>query len=238
MTSEATYCIKPGYRARREALTLEHDAGDYWTPARIAAADLYQHDVYELARDCAERMGGGLRIADVGCGYPRKTMRLAPFALAVTAFDQPTLASVVARDFPSLRFRPIDLARPGAAKEHFDLVVCADVIEHLLDPDPCLGFLRDLLGSHGILILSTPERDRVRGVHCLSSDKPEHVREWNADEFGRYVRSRGFDVVDHLLLPPARLTAAQRAAIAAGGERDSARVAGCQVVVCTRSPER
>jgi len=234
-TTTDDYCIKPGYRARERALTIEAEAGSYWNAERIATAALYQHDVYELAADCAARMGDDLRIADVGCGYPQKLLRLQPRAASLTCFDQPTLAAVVARDFPSLRFCPVDLERPAQPAERFDLVICADVIEHLLAPDPCLHLLRDLLTERGILILSTPERDLVRGADCMSSDKPEHVREWNRDEFARFVTRGGLDIVDHLLVPPARLTPFERAEIAARGERGTRRTEGCQVTVCVRA---
>ncbi|HMQ21248.1 MAG TPA: methyltransferase domain-containing protein [Planctomycetota bacterium] len=229
-TTTENYCIKDGYRARSAALTVESDPGTYWTPERIDVASLYQAAVYDIAVDCAERMGGSLRIADVGCGYPVKTLRLQPFARRLTCFDQPTMREVIARDFEGLEFCAIDLEAPPRVEARFDLIVCADVLEHLLDPDPCLEFLRDHVSAGGIVVLSTPERDLVRGVDCMSSEKPDHVREWNGAEFRAYVTSRGLRVVDHLLLPP-RGTVADVGPAVHGAERN-----GCQCVVATVKP--
>ncbi|MCA8969604.1 MAG: class I SAM-dependent methyltransferase [Planctomycetes bacterium] len=228
-----TYCIKAGYRARDTANTIEVDPGDYWTCERIESSMRFQHDVYRLALDCAERMGSGLRIADVGCGYPSKAKLLQPFARTLTCFDQPTLESIVRRDFPTFDFVSIDLQEPLELDARFDLIVCADVIEHLVDPDPCLAFLRKCLSEHGILILSTPERDIVRGHDCMTSDKVDHVREWNSEEFARYVQSHGLEIVDHLLVPPEELTIEEQDRIRRSDERRTRRSEGCQVIVAT-----
>ncbi|MCB9891039.1 MAG: methyltransferase domain-containing protein [Planctomycetes bacterium] len=231
--SQRSYFIKAGYRAREAANTIEVDPGDYWTLERIESSMRFQHDVYRLALDCAQRMGSGLRIADVGCGYPSKARLLQPFARTLTCFDQPTLESIVRRDFPGFDFVSIDLEAPRALDARFDLVICADVIEHLVDPDPCLSFLRDSLTEHGILILSTPERDIVRGHECMTSDKVDHVREWNSEEFARYVQSHGLLIVDHLLVPPEALSLEEQHRMHQSGERKTRRSEGCQVVVAT-----
>ena len=45
---------------------------------------------------------------------------------------------------------------PDDIKGEFDLIICADVIEHLLDPEYCLNVLRSKLTSNGKMILSIP----------------------------------------------------------------------------------
>ena len=41
-------------------------------------------------------------------------------------------------------------------KGKFDVIICADVIEHLLDPQACLQILHSKLTKNGIIILSIP----------------------------------------------------------------------------------
>jgi trans-aconitate methyltransferase len=91
----------------------------------------------------------------------------------------------------------------GAIQGH--LVLCADVIEHVLDPDRLLQYLRERLAPDGWILISTPERDLVRGRDCLYSPNPAHIREWNKTEFQSYLCTRGFRIVEHNLDPPVRV---------------------------------
>lgn len=221
------YFIKDGYVPQIAAHTLEAAPGAYWQPWRVQQASKFQFDVYQRARNMLDTTGVR-SVADVGCGTGWKLNHFFGGFHAV-AFDQPTLAEVVHQHAPRAEFRPIDLACPGTSDESFDLVICADVIEHLLDPDPCMAFLRSLTGR--FCFLSTPERDIVRGADCMESVKDVHVREWNAAEFARYVSSRGFEILRHELLPPARLDDAEHALRAQSPLRTRA-WHGCQLVVC------
>ncbi|TVZ61503.1 2-polyprenyl-3-methyl-5-hydroxy-6-metoxy-1,4-benzoquinol methylase [Azospirillum brasilense] len=210
------YFLKAGYVSLTAVETVEAEPGDYWTPWRIEMASIYQWHVYEAARDVARGMPERPHVLDVGCGYPIKLHRLlapASASASVTVVDQPTLAGRIAADFPELRFVPVDLERPDAdLGARFGLVICSDVLEHLLDPDPCVAFIKRHLAPGGVAVFSTPERDILRGRDCLRSPKPEHVREWNREEFVRYIESHGFRTLRSLLMPQARFTPEQLAA--------------------------
>jgi SAM-dependent methyltransferase len=234
------FSIRSDYVSRRVAETREpqSEIHDYWTEKRIQEAGYYQYDVYRHAARLLRREG--LRsVLDVGAGIPSKVERLiAPITNDITLVDQPPLAPVVDRGFPAYAFLPIDLEQ--AAEDlgrRYDLVICADVLEHLLDPDPCLSFILRHASPSGRIVVSTPERDIVRGRNCLSSPKPEHVREWTRDEFGRYLTSRGLRVVDHRLLPGRLLAPAERLAwLCLRGALRPKRWAGCQMAVCRLDP--
>jgi 2-polyprenyl-3-methyl-5-hydroxy-6-metoxy-1,4-benzoquinol methylase len=43
-----------------------------------------------------------------------------------------------------------------------DLIVCSDVIEHLQDPNILLKYIKDAAKPETLIILSTPNRDRLR----------------------------------------------------------------------------
>lgn len=229
--SAKTFCIRPDYVPHQHAATVEQSFGEYWQPWRIAESMLYQYHVYQAARELCDRHALQT-VADFGCGVGTKLDHFLGH-LHPTAFDQPTVADYIAETFPRLTFRPIDLQHPHDAldpAERFDLTICADVVEHLLDPDPAMELLRAHTGR--FCVLSTPERDIERGPDVLKATKPEHVREWNSDEFIRYVESCGFRIVEHRLLPKARLSDEDEAKRAAATEhtRDCH---GCQMVVCT-----
>lgn len=71
------------------------------------------------------------------------------------------------------------------------VVVCSDVLEHLIDPRPAMRLICRLL-DHGAAcaVLSTPARDKRAGTgHLGPPANPSHVREWTQDEFRAFVAS-------------------------------------------------
>ena len=79
-----------------------------------------------------------------------------------------------------------------------DVIICADVIEHLVEPDILLAYLIDQ--KFKFLILSTPDRNLVYPPQSIYRKGPPknkaHVREWNSEEFLQYVSSF-FNIIDH-----------------------------------------
>jgi 2-polyprenyl-3-methyl-5-hydroxy-6-metoxy-1,4-benzoquinol methylase len=204
------YCIKQGYRPNLELRHIRtNEAGVFWNASRIRSATRLQYHVYDWARRFFPEKGG--RLMDVGCGPPLKLRRvLGDDAREVVLVDQPGLANLAGEILPQARFigadlERIDLGVPGA----FDVILCVDVLEHLVSPERCLEFIRAHLLPSGTALLSTPERDVLRGTDCDRSPKAEHVREWNAREFAAWITKRGFDVVETVLLPQIRLTSGE-----------------------------
>jgi 2-polyprenyl-3-methyl-5-hydroxy-6-metoxy-1,4-benzoquinol methylase len=137
------------------------------------------------------------RVLDVGCGYPIKLNDvIVPLAERVVALDQPSVVERFGRSFPRIAFAAADLERPSIQGK-FDLIICSDVVEHLIDPQPCVDFIRDSLSPDGYAVISTPERDLLRGADATASPKREHVREWNQEELANWLKSSGFIVIDH-----------------------------------------
>jgi 2-polyprenyl-3-methyl-5-hydroxy-6-metoxy-1,4-benzoquinol methylase len=78
-----------------------------------------------------------------------------------------------------------------------DIVIAADVIEHLLDPNALMSFVAQL--SPRKIILSTPDRNLPRlGTHNGPPNNPAHIREWSFVEFEAYVSS-WFKVEEHFI---------------------------------------
>ena len=53
-------------------------------------------------------------------------------------------------------WRPVDALRAGTWSEPFDVVVCADVLEHLADPEALLVRIHEWLAAGGTLLVSLP----------------------------------------------------------------------------------
>ena len=203
-----TFEISPEYRTND---VVVHDVGSvYWTPERIALSGQYQLAVYEMTRRLADHLGAS-SIADIGCGTGMKLASL--FAeRAIFGVDSPDAVSVARRMVPRGTFvgvdleSPLDLAAllPGCTRE---LVICADVIEHLARPDHLLASIHSFCTTETRFVLSSPDRMRLAGPRARRPSVPDHVREWSADELRRFVTRCGFDVLDQYELLPFPLTA-------------------------------
>lgn len=195
-----------GYRQQERALTHDSVASEadtaYWNDERISASGKWQKHVYLWAAELIAQRG--LRSAlDLGCGPATKLANhIAPVCADIEGADQASAIQVCRRLGRPGRFRVVDLESPEQeAWRSFDLVLCSDVIEHLLDPDHALRLMRRLCHQRSLVLISTPDRDRLRGRGCMESPKPEHVREWTQGEFTDFLVSRGWEVVECRMLP-------------------------------------
>jgi SAM-dependent methyltransferase len=134
-------------------------------------------------------------VYDVGCGSAYKLINyLGKFK--TVGFDLPKTVKFLNERYPDRSWFEIDFC--GQNMPEADLVICADVIEHVLDPDQLLARVAAVAGKY--IILSTPDRNLL---YSLSSPfrhgpprNPWHIREWAFVEFERYI-SRTFNILDH-----------------------------------------
>jgi SAM-dependent methyltransferase len=235
------FCIKPGYRENASPRSFDREPGArYWTPERLEASRIFQHPVYRLCRDLL-RSRGARSFLDVGSGPGTKLAELiAPLCSDLVLIDQPSVREIAMQCVPSSRFVEADLDALGLdLGRSFDLIVCADVLEHLKHPDGCLRFIRAHLSPGGRAVLSTPERDHLRGRDCMQSPHPDHVREWNSAEFRRFVEGSGLVVESQHWMPQGRTHPVERAASRLlGGYLLRRRWASCQTLVCRRADSR
>ena len=179
------YHLKPGYEERLDP--------DYWLDESTEV--VWQPDVYREATDLAERIGARLLI-DIGCGNGEK---LAPYRdqYDIIGIDfGANIESCIARyDWGEWIVADLDAdAEPlpvGAVAD--SVVVCADVIEHVIHPERLLRKLRDLLDRGALaLVLTTPDRELRRGLqHTGPSPNRAHVREWALTELERFMGDEG-----------------------------------------------
>jgi len=205
----ARYFIKPGYRPNEVVLTQDDVSGEfYWNQTRIERSRSYQYPVYRLAGELLER-GGIARVIDVGCGVAAKLARLHALhpGIEYVGIDQPATIDFCRKRYRFGRWIADDLENPDPGQAEFtgDLVICSDVIEHLHDPDVLLGYLRRRTTAGGRVLLSTPERDLLRGRDCDHSPNGYHVREWNREELRAYLRASGFVIQEHRMQLPVRV---------------------------------
>ncbi len=185
------YCIAGRYQARP---VPEYYADE---PSGI----LWQPDVYPEARRIA-RAVGARTIVDLGSGNGAKLAPMHP-EFAIVGVDMGSNLDFVRRHHPQGTWVEHDFEQPGALPLDDELldgsvVVCADVIEHLMRPEHLLAKLRDAFdrGAAAVL-LSTPERVHTWGrEHAGPPPNPCHVREWTLEELGALLEREGFEFGD------------------------------------------
>ena len=101
----------------------------------------------------------GLRLLDIGCGNGALSARLAQAGMKVTGIDF-TLSGIdrARGSFPDLEFAAHDITEPlpPELRGRFDVVVSAEVIEHLFLPRGLFACAHEALAPGGTLIVTTP----------------------------------------------------------------------------------
>lgn len=184
------YFMKPEYIARTEYVPDAHITTD---------PDCAQTEVYEAALDVFKRNGGSV-VGDVGCGSAYKLLKYFGNVRTIGFEVEPNFQFLVTQ-YPDREWRFGDFSSSTEGLPAFDIVICADVIEHLVDPDDLLNWLKRL--NFRYLILSTPDKDMLPRYQVPAAQSqsgppvnPRHIREWSFAELERYL-SQYFDIQRH-----------------------------------------
>ena len=205
MSSPADLFLPDAYRTN-PAASADRDGTPYWNGGLTDNDIRFQVPVYRLAARRARQLSPGL-VMDIGCGSGDKLAEFFGTSPArIVGVDQDSAIRFARDRFPSIEWLSGDLDAEQFWTEltefRPDLVICADVIEHLVDPAALLRRLHHLIGD-GLLILSTPDRASLDHADPLGPPgNRRHIREWTADELSKFVAAAGFrTVARHHVLP-------------------------------------
>lgn len=133
--------------------------------ATLVHGDLAVLDRWLWLRSLLPRTGAGERLLDVGCGTGAFTMgaALRGYETLGLTWDDTDAAKATERaalcGAKTASFRVLDARRLGEAQDlrgAFDVVVCCEVIEHILDDRKLFRDLVACLRPGGRLLLTTP----------------------------------------------------------------------------------
>lgn len=156
----------------------------------------------------ARRPLAGKRVLDMGCGAGLLTEPLARLGGDVTGVDAAPESIAVARGHATSGGLTIDYRTGGSeavAGEHFDLVTCLEVIEHVAKPAAFVRELAATLAPGGLLILSTPNRTALSRLALITIGEsiggiPRGTHDWERfltpDELRADVERAGLVVVE------------------------------------------
>ena len=144
-------------------------------------------------------------IIDVGCGSGYKLVNILGEFNTIGVETEPCY-SILKKIYPLRKW-----LLSGEKEKSFmlyddlqetDVVICSDVIEHIIDPDVLLDYLISLNSKY--YIISTPCRQvlcnhpKFSNIHKTHWNGPPfnecHVREWTMEEFKVYISSK-FNII-------------------------------------------
>ena len=188
------YCIVDGYQIRNKPRHYNDKNEE----------DKYQKEVYLYAKDVMEKYHYK-NVVDVGCGSAFKLIKYLGGYNTIGVETEPCY-SYLTNKYPNRNWLLSGKKETSFSNEPIvvgggvDLVICSDVIEHIIDPDELIKYLISLNALH--YIISTPCRQRLCDLKRFRSAKwngppvnKGHVREWTMSEFKEYI-SKSFNILE------------------------------------------
>lgn len=182
------YYLKSGYQSREQPeYCLDLVENDIWQP-----------QVYVLARYLGKILNCKYLI-DIGCGMAFKLSKMYP-GFQIIGIDYGANIQRCKEIYPYGTWIEHDLDSPQSLPIQDSIlkdsiIICADVIEHLVNPAFLLGNLKEMMELSAACLMSTPERDIERGInHFGPPPNRSHVREWNLYELTDLFRSLHFNI--------------------------------------------
>lgn len=185
---ENNFFLKPGYQSRLKPEYFKDVTGTFtWQP-----------QVYYLASYLGEYLDCRY-IIDLGCGTAKKLVKLHP-KFQIVGIDIGYNLNYCKEEYPYGTWLEHDLEKPGPLNIsegvlNNSIIICADVVEHLVNPALLLWKIKMMLDFSPACLISTPERDFTGGPDDIGPPKNNsHVREWNMIEFTNLLNSFQFNL--------------------------------------------
>ena len=169
---KSQYSIKKGYRHRANVIPFDDTLNK----------DMYQKEVYADALKLFIE-NNYTTVLDIGCGSAYKLINNFKFSDFIGVEVEPTL-SFLKNKHPNFRWEKLDYA---FGKE-FDIIIFADVIEHVESPAKLIYDIIEKIRFKYIFI-STPDRDLLYPKYHFGPPKNvSHYREWSFQEFNDFIK--------------------------------------------------
>jgi 2-polyprenyl-3-methyl-5-hydroxy-6-metoxy-1,4-benzoquinol methylase len=155
--------------------------------------DEWQKEVYLLAADILQKNNFD-SVVDIGCGSAYKLLNFFPSHIKITGVEEDITYNWLKKEYPTKNWIKY---KNNLKLEHHDLLICSDVIEHIVDVIDFVDWINSL--SWKVAVISTPDKSLLYDEsHIGPPGNGSHVREWTFTEFNNFL-SQWFKVKDHLI---------------------------------------
>jgi SAM-dependent methyltransferase len=140
----------------------------------------------------------GSRVLDVGSGYSMFFLITTDWDFDVTCCDLDSTAMEKMRGLvPRWEWVVADAVNLPWEDDAFDAVYAGEIIEHMSDAEAALREWGRVLSPGGIMIITTPNRDRLlaRANRREMLVGPEHIRELGLSELKSALHAEGFRIL-------------------------------------------
>jgi 2-polyprenyl-3-methyl-5-hydroxy-6-metoxy-1,4-benzoquinol methylase len=177
-----TYQLPKGYQINSNQ--------EYYLDETIDETLIWQPQVYSLALEMMLR-SGIKNLIDIGSGNGKKLKPFLDAGINVHVFDFGDNLKFIAEEYSSYENISLHECNLEFSIPELDdaitsdaLIIASDVIEHIIEPHYFLQWLSAYSKKVSLMLISTPDRDKIRGYGSLNSpENKAHVREWNLNEF-------------------------------------------------------
>ncbi len=162
-----------------------------------------------LCEDITEDFSGTEKVLELACGSGQLSFMLAKKcgSLIATDFSENMVEAARKKDdgsIPGLSFEVKDATATGYASGIFDVVVIANALHIMPDPDAALSEIRRILKPGGRLFAPTFALDEGKTfkpfVKLISLFGFNACNKWTLEELLDFIESRGFRVTTHRLV--------------------------------------
>ncbi len=185
---EDNYEINEGYIHRGSESYLDVTSGK----------DEAQDEVYSKAYNIAKKYSLKT-IADLGCGSGFKLLKYFKGYKTIGYDLQETIDKIREKldHTDNNKWEYSDFSKDPYKS---DIVICADVIEHVLHPNNLIEYILKMDPKY--VVISTPDRDTLAAWGRLQGPpyNVHHIREWSIGEFSKYM-SRWFNIISSENVP-------------------------------------
>lgn len=148
------------------------------------------------------------RLLEIGCGPGYLLSALRELGWSVSGLEISGFAARRAREEFGLEIAQGPIAREAFPASSLDAVLMGDVLEHLADPLPSLGIVREWLAPGGRLVIALPSTmnllstkiglaaHRILGRFRTLRIAPYHLFEYTPRTARAMLAASGFDLID------------------------------------------
>lgn len=176
-----------------------HATDGYKTTGNTFLVTLHLFKLKILDRLYSQYIPTGSTVLDVGCGNSlfTETRPSWDFSLYCCDLGEPVIRERT-KLYPFYRWLVSDVSSVPFKGNTFDALFAGEIIEHMPSVEETLQEWHRLLKEGGILILTTPNRHRLRNRvnHSQRPLGPDHLNELSYNELTEQLEKAGFELLE------------------------------------------